>query len=129
MSKRVLIADDNKSVRKAIRSILNTKWPDLEVCAETSDGRETVNAASELEPDILILDMRMPELNGIEVASIMKKKLPRSKMLIFTMYSDHIGENLAAAAGVSVVLPKIDGVRGFTRAVESLLQDDPKSHD
>jgi len=127
MSKRVLIADDNKSVRKAIRSILNTNWPDLEVCAETSDGRETVNAASELQPDLLILDVRMPQLNGIEVASIVKRKLPRAKTLLFTMYSDHVGETLAAAAGVSVVLPKIDGVRGFTRAVESLLQEDSKS--
>jgi DNA-binding NarL/FixJ family response regulator len=70
----------------------------------------------------------MPQLNGIEVASIMKKKLPHSKMLLFTMYSDHVGENLAAAVGVSVVLPKIDGVRGFTHAVESLLQDDSTSH-
>lgn len=124
MSKRVLIADDNKSVRKAIRSILNTKWPELEVCAETSDGRETVEAASALQPDLLILDFRMPELNGVEVASIIRKKLPRAKTLLFTMYSDHVGETLAAAAGVTMVLPKVDGVPGFTRALDSLLRDD-----
>lgn len=128
MSKRVLIADDNKSVRKAIRSILNMKWPDLEVCAETSDGRETVNAASELQPDLLILDFRMPELNGVEVASILRKKAPRAKTLLFTMYSDHVGEALAAAAGVTMVLPKVDGVPGFTRAVETLLQEAPRSN-
>jgi two-component system nitrate/nitrite response regulator NarL len=127
MAKRVLIADDNKNVRRAIRSILTTKWPDLEVCAETADGRETVATAKLLQPDLLILDVRMPELNGIEVATILKKELPAAKMVLFTMYSDHVGKSLAAAAGVHVILPKVDGLPAFTKAVESLLNGDAYS--
>lgn len=127
MAKRVLIADDNKNVRRAIRSILTTNWPDLEVCAETADGRETVARAEALQPDLLILDVRMPELNGIEVASVLKKVLPAAKMVLFTMYSDHIGKSLAAAAGVDVILPKVDGLPAFTKAVASLLNGDADS--
>jgi len=121
MATRILIADDNKIVRRAIRLILTANWPDVEVCAETADGRETVARAVALQPDLLILDLRMPELNGIEVASVLKKQLPTAKTVLFTMYSDHIGKSLAAAAGVNVVLPKVDGLSGFTKAIESLL--------
>jgi len=121
MPKRVLIADDNKIVRRTIRTIL-AKWPDLEVCAETDNGREAVDTALALKPDLLILDVRMPELNGIEVASIVKRSLPQAKTVLFTMYSDQIGKNLASAAGVTVILPKVHGLPAFVKAVDSLLQ-------
>ena len=122
MPKRVLIADDNKFVRRAICTLL-TKWPDVEVCAETDDGRKTVATALALRPDLLILDVRMPELNGIEVASILKKSLPEAKMILFTMYSDQIGTDLASAAGVTVVLPKLDGLPALVKALDSFLSD------
>jgi DNA-binding NarL/FixJ family response regulator len=120
MPKRVLIADDNKLVRRAIRTLL-TKWPDVEVCAETDDGRKTVDKALGLRPDFLILDVRMPELNGIEVASVLKKTLPTAKMILFTMYSDNVGRTLAAAAGVDVVLPKVEGLAALVSALDSFL--------
>jgi DNA-binding NarL/FixJ family response regulator len=123
VSKRVLIADDNKIVRRTIRTLL-AKWPDLEVCAETDDGRKTVEAALALRPDVVILDVRMPELNGLEVASILKKSLPAAKTMLFTMYSDQVAKTIASAAGVTVVLPKADGLPGFIKAVDSLLQSD-----
>jgi DNA-binding NarL/FixJ family response regulator len=120
MPKRVLIADDNKLVRRAIRTLL-TKWPDVEVCAETDDGRKTVDTALGLRPDFVILDVRMPEMNGIEVASVLKKTLPTAKMILFTMYSDNIGRNLAAAAGVEVVLAKVEGLAALVSALDSFL--------
>ena len=64
----------------------------------------------------------MPELNGLEVASILKKSLPGAKTILFTMYSDQIGDSLASAAGVTVILPKVDGLPAFVRAVDSVLQ-------
>jgi DNA-binding NarL/FixJ family response regulator len=126
MPKRVLIADDNKHVRRAICTLL-TRWPDVEVCAETDDGRKTVDTALALRPDLLILDVRMPELNGIEVASILKKSLPEVKMILFTMYSDQIGADFASVAGVSVVLPKLDGLPTLIRALDSFLGDGKSS--
>jgi DNA-binding NarL/FixJ family response regulator len=120
MPKRVLIADDNRLVRRAIRTLL-ANWSDVEVCAETDDGSKTLDKALALKPDFLILDVRMPELNGIEVASILKKTLPAAKMILFTMYSDNVGTRLAAAAGVHVVLAKVDGLPALISALDTLL--------
>ena len=126
MPKRVLIADDNKIVRKMLKLVL-AKMPDVKVCAETSDGRSTIEAARELRPDVLILDVRMPELNGIEVASILKKDLPQAKTLLFTMYSDHIGTRIASASGVDIVLPKVEGAASLVKAINAVLRDDQSS--
>jgi DNA-binding NarL/FixJ family response regulator len=118
---RVLIADDNKGVRKTLRWILK-QWPNLEVCAETANGREAVDAARALRPDLLILDVRMPELNGIEVALILKDSLPEAKTILFTMYDDYVGRQIAATAGVQFILAKTEGFPGFKSAIESILE-------
>jgi len=126
--KRVLIADDNKLVRRMLRLVL-ARMPDVAVCAETADGRSTVDTARELRPDVLILDVRMPELNGIEVASILRKELPQAKTLLFTMYSDHVGPNIASASGVDIVLPKVEGAAALLRAINELIRGDSLSDD
>jgi DNA-binding NarL/FixJ family response regulator len=120
MPKSVLIADDNKIVRKMLKLVL-AKMPDVRLCAETSDGREAVEAARALRPDLLILDVRMPELNGVEVASILKKDLPDAKTLLFTMYGDLVGLKIAAVSGVDIVLPKVDGAAALVRAINNLV--------
>lgn len=120
MPKRVLIADDNKIVRRMLKLLL-AKMPDVRLCAETSDGREAVEAARALRPDLLILDVRMPELNGVEVASILKKDLPDAKTLLFTMYGDLVGLKIAAVSGVDIVLPKVDGAAALVRAINNLV--------
>jgi DNA-binding NarL/FixJ family response regulator len=116
---RILIADDSALVRGLIRSFLEKK-PNVEICAETADGQQTIDAALDLSPDLLILDVVMPKLNGIEVASILKKNLPKAKTIVFTMYGDYI-KNLALAAGVSVIVSKPDGIRALFQAVDALL--------
>lgn len=93
---------------------------DVEVCAETGDGQETIDAAMALSPDLLILDVVMPRLNGIAVASILKKSLPKTKTIVFTMYGDYV-KNVALAAGVNVVVSKPDGICALLQAVEALL--------
>src|SRR5215469_8329097 len=120
MSKRVLIADDSQIARTAIRSLL-ARWPDVEVCGETRNGREAVDTALSLRPDLVILDVRMPELNGIEAASVIKRSLPETKTLLFTMYADYVGR-VALAAGVDIILPKVNGLSSLIGAIEALLQ-------
>lgn len=117
--KRVLIADDSDTVRGVIRAFLD-KCLNVEICAETSDGRETVEWALALRPDLIILDVLMPKLNGIEVASLLRKNLPGSKIILFTMYGEYV-QALASAAGVDIVLPKPDGLTPLMRAIESVL--------
>ena len=119
MPRRVLIADDNDVVRGLIRSFLERR-SNIEICAETIDGRATLDAALALRPDLLILDVVMPELNGLEVASLLKQRLPETKTILFTMYGEAI-RNLALAAGVLAVLPKPDGIRPLLQVVDALL--------
>jgi PAS domain S-box-containing protein len=121
MPKRVLIADDNDITRRMIRAYIE-KQTAVEVCAETVDGRETVDTALALRPDLLILDVLMPGFNGMEVAWILKKGLPEAKTILFTMYGDFFGSNIALAAGVNLILPKPEGLSSLAQAVNSLLE-------
>jgi DNA-binding NarL/FixJ family response regulator len=126
MPKRVLIADDNKIVRKMLKLVL-AKMPNVKLCAETADGRSAVDTARALRPDLLILDVRMPELNGVEVASILKKDLPEAKTLLFTMYGDLVGMKIAAVSGVDIVLPKVEGAAALVEAINKLVSGDSVS--
>jgi len=117
--KRILIADDSEVVRGLIRTFVEQR-PNVEVCAETSNGQETVDWALALQPDLIILDVLMPKLNGIEVASLLRKNLPKSKIILFTMYGEYV-QTLATAAGVDIVLPKPDGLTPLMKAVEAVL--------
>ena len=120
MAKQVLIADSDKRVRRALRSLIAV-FHDVEVCAEASRGLETVEAAIFHRPNPIILALRMPELNGIEVATIIKKNLPQTKMLLFTHYREHVDSKLASAAGIDMVLPKNEEVTALIKAVNGLL--------
>jgi DNA-binding NarL/FixJ family response regulator len=82
---RILLADDHNVVRKGLRGTLE-EYADWNVCGEASNGREAVRLALELKPDIVVLDLTMPELNGIEATRQIKKSLPQAEVLIFTMH-------------------------------------------
>jgi DNA-binding NarL/FixJ family response regulator len=118
--RRVLISDDSDIVRGLIRSFLE-RFPEVEVCAEADNGREAVDAALRLKPELVILDVLMPKLNGIEVASILKKNLPNTKLILFTMYGEYV-KTLAYAAGVDIVLPKPDGLTPLVEALGAVLK-------
>ena len=118
MVTRIFIADDSEIVRGIIRSLLE-RMPNVEICGEAADGRQTIDAALALQPDLLILDVMMPEFNGIEVATILKKSLPNTKTILFTLYGDFI-KGLALASGVNAVVSKSDGLAPLLGALESL---------
>lgn len=120
--KRVLVADDHYSMRKTIVSFLR-ELPQIEVCAVTANGTESVEAALALKPDLLILDVVMPGLSGVEVAAIVRKSLPASKFILFTMYGDTVGGTLAKSAGVDVVLPKSKGLSALAEKIDSVLEE------
>jgi DNA-binding NarL/FixJ family response regulator len=125
LPKRVLIADDNESVRRALRSLIDQE-PGVEVCAVTRDGIETAETAMALRPDLLIVDVLMPGLNGIEVTSIVKNNLPAAKIVLFTIYDDAI-RALAPVMGANALLTKSDGISALLRTVRSMLSDKLKS--
>ena len=115
MPRRVLVVDDNPGMRRFIR--LAVQHVGLEVCGEAENGTAAIQRAQELNPDIVLLDLSMPMMNGAEAASVLKARMPAVRIILFTMYD--FGEALAAAAGVDVVLCKSDGLSRLTACLSS----------
>jgi DNA-binding NarL/FixJ family response regulator len=116
---RLLIADDHEIVRKGIRSLLEAQ-PGWQVAAEASDGREAVEKAKEMKPDITVLDISMPSLNGLEAARQMIKNDARAKILILTMHeSDPLIREVLDAGARGYVL-KSDASRDLVTAVNAV---------
>ncbi|MDP9146245.1 MAG: response regulator transcription factor [Acidobacteriota bacterium] len=120
MPKRIIIADDSGSVRSVLRTFLENA-DDLEVCAEASDGLQALEQAEKCKPDLVVLDLSMPKMNGAEVASVLKKRMPHTKIILFTMYSENVGNSLTSALGVDAVLSKPNGMAQLVKCVRSLL--------
>jgi DNA-binding NarL/FixJ family response regulator len=118
--KTILIADDSANVRYVIREFLKDV-PDLEICGEAVNGLDAIEKAKKLKPNLVLLDLSMPEMNGIEVASILKKTMPDVLIVLFTMYSNNIGKALVSTIGVDAVLTKPDGMRQIVDTVNAVL--------
>jgi DNA-binding NarL/FixJ family response regulator len=119
MPLRILVADDHDVMRLGIRELLGARegW---EICAEARDGREAVAKAEALKPDIVILDVNMPELNGIEAAGRIRKRSPTTEVLIISFdYSDHLIRKIIDAGARGFVV-KADSERDLIAAVEAL---------
>lgn len=116
---RLLVADDHEIVRRGLRSLLEAQ-PGWEVMAEASDGREAVEKARELKPDITVLDIGMPSLNGLEATRQMLKNDSRAKVLILTMHeSDPLIRDVLDAGARGYVL-KTDASRDLVSAVNAV---------
>ena len=96
--KRVLLADDHGIVRKGLRFVLECE-PGIVVVAEASNGREAVRLCEELKPDIAIVDIAMPQLNGIEAVSLIAKASPKTQSVILSMHTDETYILRALSAG------------------------------
>jgi DNA-binding NarL/FixJ family response regulator len=120
--KTILIADDSELVRTKIRQALERDTP-FEVCGEAVDGTDAVSKTKELSPDLIILDVRMPGLNGIEVAGILRYALPKIRIVLVTMYAEHLEKHITSLFRIDAVLDKADGLTELTAYVRSLLND------
>jgi len=83
--KRILIADDRESMRTAIRALIKMR-PDWQICGEANDGREVVAKAADLEPDVVVLDFKMPVANGIKAGSEISRSMPTIPIVMYTLY-------------------------------------------
>ena len=119
MAVSILIADDHDVVRRGMKSLLQSR-PGWEVCAEASNGREAVELARKFKPQIVILDVTMPQLGGLEATRQILAALPRTEILILTMHESEelVGEVLEAGARGYVL--KTDTGRDLLRAVEAV---------
>ncbi len=122
MAFRIFIADDHEVVRKGLMSLLEAQ-PDWEVCGEAADGREAVEKASESKPDVVILDIGMPSLNGLEATRQILKMNPTAKILILTLHDSDSVVREVLNAGARGFLLKSDAARDLVAAVEALRRD------
>lgn len=121
---RILVADDHDLMRRGLKSLLESHagWS---VCAEAHTGREAVAKAEELKPDIVILDITMPELNGVEAARRILKASPNTEILVLSVhYSDQLIRDILDA-GVRGYIVKSDSDRDLTIAIEALSNHKP----
>src|SRR5271165_5378346 len=116
---RILIADDHEVARKGIRSLLEGQ-PGWEVCGEARDGREAVEGALTLKPDVLLLDIGMPNLNGLDATRQILATNPEARILILTVHDAEQVVREVLAAGARGFLLKSDAGRDLVAAVEAL---------
>ena len=120
MSKiRVLVADDHTIVRQGLVGILETS-PEIEVVGEAADGHEAVEKSLEARPDVAVLDVSMPRLNGIEAARRIREALPTTRILVLTMHDDEEYVLKMVRAGASGYLLKDSAASELIAAIKSL---------
>ena len=124
MGIRVLLADDHGIVRKGLRFLLD-RQPGMEVVGEAADGRDAVRLAETVAPDVVIMDVAMPSLNGIEAASQMTKRNPRIRVIMLSMHSDEDYLLSALNAGAKGYLLKDSAEEDLVRAIQSVHHGTP----
>jgi DNA-binding NarL/FixJ family response regulator len=121
MNTRILVADDHPVVRRGVKALLESRegW---EVCGEASTGREAVEEVKRLDPDIVVMDLSMPELNGLDATRRIRRDSPRTQVLVLTMHhSEELAQQVLHAGARGYVL-KSDADRDLVMAIESLQQ-------
>lgn len=120
MPKCILIVDDNATVRKAVKSLLEAQ-DGFEVCGEAANGQEAVDKAQELNPDLIIMDLSMPVMNGLEAAHALRELMPNVPIVMFSVHRSGILEKNARSAGIRAVVPKGDN-HSLVRQARSILE-------
>lgn len=118
---RILIADDHEVVRRGVAAMLSTH-PDLEVCCEAPNGRDAVESALQLQPDIVVMDITMPEMNGLEATRQILKDNPKAQVLILTLHESEELIRSVLTAGARGYVLKSDVAGNLVSAVRALQQ-------
>jgi len=119
MPLRILLVDDHEVVRRGLSVLLRAR-PDWEICGEASNGREAVLKTQKLNPDIVVLDIGMPDLNGLEATRQIAKAKPDTRVLILTLHDSDTLVQEVLNAGARGFLLKSDAARDLVTAVEAL---------
>lgn len=117
---KIILADDHEVVRHGLRSLLETE-PDFEIVAETGNGLEAVQFVERLQPDVLVLDLMMPGINGIEVTWQVNKRSLKTKIVIFTFYGNEVYVLDALRAGAKAYVLKEASSNELVRAIREVV--------
>lgn len=113
---KVLIVDDHAFIRRGVQTILHP-FPEWEFCGEAENGKEAIRMADELKPEVIIMDISMPELNGIEATRAIRKKQPAVKIVLLTLHESAELLRIAFRAGARGYLLKTDAEQELVKAL------------
>jgi two-component system, chemotaxis family, chemotaxis protein CheY len=122
MANTILIVDDNVYIRRVVCKVFGRE-ADFEVCGEAENGKEAIDKAQELQPDLIVLDLSMPVMNGLDAARVLKRLMPTVPLVMFSEYSDVFSEQEARSIGISALISKSEHVSVLVDKVRSLLYD------
>ena len=119
---RVLIVDDHAFVRRGVQSILNS-FPEWELCGEADNGNDAVRLSETLKPEVIIMDISMPGLNGIEAMRTIHKNHPETKVILLTLHENDELVRSAFRAGARGYLLKVDAEKELVQALTEVLKE------
>jgi DNA-binding NarL/FixJ family response regulator len=119
MSKSILIVDDSIAIRKGLRTLFAHE-ADLTVCGEASNGIEAIERARELNPDVIVLDLSMPVLNGLQAAPVLHEVVPSASIILFTSYGNVASGQAGTGSGIDAVISKDEGMTGLLEQIHTL---------
>jgi CheY-like chemotaxis protein len=108
VGKTVLVVDDSPFVRKALENAFLSDG--FKICVEAENGKEGIEVAQLCRPDLIVLDLSMPVMNGLEAAPILRKLFPKIPIFLFSLYADDLSQQVASRAGVDFVMSKNEPV-------------------
>jgi two-component system, chemotaxis family, chemotaxis protein CheY len=103
----VLIVDDNAFIRRALCNLFKCQ-EGFDVCGEASNGREAIEKARELRPNLIVLDLSMPVMNGLDAARILRRSLPNTSLIMYSAFGDRYAEHQARLIGISAFVSKTE---------------------
>ncbi len=120
IAKSVLIVDDNAHIRQALRDLFKRE-ANFEICGEAENGKVAIEKAKELSPDLIVLDLSMPVMNGIEAARALKRLMPRVPLIMYSAFGDRFAEQQARLIGISEIVSKSENPSVLIQKARSLL--------
>jgi CheY-like chemotaxis protein len=119
VGKTVLVVDDNSAIRKKLAAAFLSDG--FKTCAEAKDGREAIELAQRIKPDVITLDLSMPRMNGLQAASELRRVLPNIPIILFTLYGETLATAEVAKTGISLVLSKTEPLSTLIEKAHELM--------
>ncbi len=116
LPKRIFIVDDSKLIRKSVRSQLESRLQHI-TCLEATDGVDAIQRINEVQPDVVVLDLCMPELNGVETAAALHDVFPKLPIILYTLHKEIVSEKRVEAFGICEVVSKSDQIEVLVEAI------------